>query len=370
MDREAYCALLAQLVPGITAGTLRQLLAESGSYFNLFEGSCNARVKPAVQPQLQLLRSSFSNENSIFRNEADRILEQLSAIEASVVPITSDDYPPLLREIASPPPLLFVRGSIANLHLPQIAVVGSRRMTRSGRQLAGEWSKALAASGFAVTSGLAMGIDAAAHEGALLAETGKTIAVMATGIDRIYPRRHQQLADRILSAGGTLVSEMLPGALPLPAFFPRRNRIISGLSLGVLVVEAALRSGSLITARCALEQNREVFAIPGSIHNPLSRGCHSLIKQGALLVESVQEIVEQLGGSLAGMADSGVPIDGDDDLTDDEREILKLVGFDPVDIDRLDEMSGQQSPDIAGLLVSLEIKGLIENINGYYQRTR
>ena len=211
-------------------------------------------------------------------------MEWLSQPGNHVVHFQDAAYPALLKQIADPPPLLFVRGDRDYLAQPQLAIVGSRNPTHTGRALAREFAAHLASFGLTITSGLASGIDGAAHQGAIEAG-GTTLAVTGTGLDRVYPARHRDLAHRV-AENGALVTEFPPGTAPLAANFPRRNRLISGLSLGTLVVEAALRSGSLITARSALEQGREVFAIPGSIHNPLARGCHALIRDGAKLVES------------------------------------------------------------------------------------
>ena len=210
-----------------------------------------------------------------------------------MITIDSKDYPPLLREIPDPPIVLFAHGCLERLKNCQIGIVGSRNPDTAGRKLANEFARELVIAGATVTSGLALGIDACSHQGALDAG-GHTIAVTGNGLDMIYPARHKALAEKIVD-NGILVSEFPPGTKPMPANFPRRNRIISGMSTGVLVIQAALRSGSLITARYAMEQGREVFAIPGSIHNPLAKGCHNLIKQGAKLVESVNDIVEELG---------------------------------------------------------------------------
>jgi DNA processing protein len=249
-------------------------------------------------------------------------------------------------------------------------------MTRGGGDNARAWSQYLAAGGFTITSGLAHGVDGAAHTGALDAQ-GKTIAVMATGIDAIYPRAHLKLAEQIIDQGGTLITEFEPTTKPLATNFPSRNRIISGLSLGVLVVEAALRSGSLITARYALEQDREVFAIPGSIHNPQSRGCHHLIKQGAHLVEKAEEIVEQLKGALSGLAlevmspnvqSPSVAPFPEPNLGAEELRLLERLGYEPTDMDSLITDGSFSVAELSRLLVALEIKGLIESQNGLYQR--
>lgn len=281
-------------------------------------------------------------------------------------------YPPLLKTIANPPLLLYVRGNPALLSEPQLAIVGSRNPTPGGRDAAHGFAEHLARSGLVITSGLALGIDGAAHEGALKAN-GATVAVMATGADRLYPGQHRNLAERIVKEGA-LITEMPLGTQPLPALFPQRNRIISGLSLGTLVVEAALHSGSLITARLAMEQAREVFAIPGSIHNPLARGCHRLIRQGAKLVESVQDILEELAPQLSAvLRDESPGVSGDrpagDELDGDYRKLLENMGFDPVSIDQLVERSGLTAQEIASMLLILELNGHVgARQGGLYQR--
>jgi len=275
--------------------------------------------------------------------------------------ITVDDlrYPPLLREIADPPLALFVRGEPAALCLPQLAIVGCRNPTEGGRRTARALAAGLGTTGLAVTSGLALGIDAAAHEGAL-AGGGCTVAVAGTGLDRVYPARHAELAERI-AATGALVSELPVGVPPLPAHFPRRNRIVSGLCVGTLVVEASLKSGSLITARLAAEQGREVFAIPGSIHNPLARGCHRLIQQGATLVESAGDVLAELAPLLgiAGPPAADRPVDAGTGLAPLEERLLGLMGFDPVSPDELVERSGLPAGQILAALLLLELGGWV-----------
>ncbi|MGH8552168.1 MAG: DNA-processing protein DprA, partial [Methylococcales bacterium] len=227
----------------------------------------------------------------------DNDLEWLNQPGHQAVTLDDPRYPSRLKEIAVPPPVLFVTGEVSLLSTPQLAIVGSRNPSPSGIDIARDFAANLCGSGLTITSGMALGIDGAAHEGCLAAG-GKTIAVLGTGPDRVYPARHKQLAWKIAERG-CLVTEFPPGTRPKASNFPRRNRVISGLSLGVLVVEAAIESGSLITARLALEQGREVFAIPGFIHNPLARGCNALIKKGAKLVESVHDILEELHGFQA-----------------------------------------------------------------------
>jgi len=297
-----------------------------------------------------------------------RDLEWLAQPGRHCLPLEHPDYPPLLKEIADPPPLLFVQGDCAALATPQLAMVGSRNPSAGGRDLAQAFARELAQRGLAVTSGLALGIDAAAHRGAL-AGSGITLAVAGTGLDQIYPARHRQLQEDILAAGGAVVSEFPTGVTPMAANFPRRNRIISGLSLGTLVVEAALRSGSLITARMALEQNREVFAIPGSIHNPLARGCNALIREGAKLVETVADILEELGlpqppetpksrGNNAGQA-----------IDPEQLEVLKCVAYDPTSVDTLVAATGKTPEIVSSLLLMLELQGQVVSLSGgYYSR--
>lgn len=302
-----------------------------------------------------------------------RDLEWCEANNIRLVTLESEDYPRLLAETSSPPPLLYVRGSVENLNLPQLAVVGSRKPSASGRDTAFDFARALARGGFAITSGLALGIDGAAHLGALAAP-GPTIGVLGTGIDRIYPARHRDLASRILAEGGTVVSEFPLGLGPQRDHFPRRNRIISGMSMGVLVVEAALKSGSLITAHNALQQNREVFAIPGSIHNPLSRGCHALIRQGAILVEQIADLEEPLRGLLAfkweesASATQMSPTTLPSGLNKDEALILSNTDFEGTSMDQLLARTGLGAGQVMATLVGLELKGLVEQSAGAYQR--
>ena len=278
-------------------------------------------------------------------------------------------YPQILGEIADPPPLIFVRGDVSALSCRQIAVVGSRNPSPVGEKIARDFSRDLTEIGFAVTSGLALGIDAAAHQGAL-GNGGITVAVAGTGLDQVYPRRHQGLADAIVGQGGALVSEFPTQSPPQAGNFPRRNRIISGLSLGVLVVEAALRSGSLITARMALEQGREVFAVPGSINNPLARGCNALIKQGAKLVETVEDILDEFAFSSL-PAKTKVPQQPSGDELDSECHLLlKYIAYAPTSVDTLVAATGNTPEAISSWLLLLELQGYIVPADGGYIRSR
>ncbi len=303
---------------------------------------------------------------------------------------TEADFPPQLENIPQPPAVLFVVGDASLLLYPQVAIVGARGASAAGLAHARAFALALADAGFAITSGMADGIDGAAHAAALDAGA-KTLAVVGTGPDRVYPRKHHALARRI-AAHGVLVSEFPPGTPARPDHFPRRNRIISGLALGTLVIEAGLRSGSLITARLAAEQGREVFALPGSIHNPLARGCHRLIRDGARLIETAAEIVEtltpaarMLGGELAARLDAAggetpgsARIEGGDNLAcapsgergdPVHRRLLTELGHAPTTLDELVQRTGQSAATLSAMLLMLELEGRVEPLPGNrYQR--
>ena len=274
------------------------------------------------------------------------------------------DYPALLREIDDPPVLLYLRGRASLAGRPQIAIVGSRHCSPGGAANATEFASALASAGLVITSGLALGIDSQAHRGALDAG-GETLAVLGGGLQSIYPARNAGLAERITETG-LLVSEFPLDCHPVRHHFPRRNRIISGLALATLVVEAAERSGSLITARLAAEQGREVFALPGSIHNPLSRGCHRLIRDGAQLAESPAELLQELGPlfgfthtSAAQAAPTAIPA-----LDRDQRQLLDAIGFDPVDCDLIISRTGLTIEQLSSMLPILELNDLIRSAPG------
>lgn len=299
-------------------------------------------------------------------------LAWLAAPGRHLVTLVSARYPRRLREIPDPPPVLFVAGDPAVLDRAQIALVGSRRATPLGVETAEALAAGLAERGLCITSGLALGVDAAGHRGAIAAG-GHTVAVAGHGLDRVYPRRHRTLA-REVAASGALVSEFPPGTPPLPAHFPRRNRIISGLSLGVVVVEAARRSGSLITARLAGEQGRDVFAVPGPIQSPLTRGCHALIRQGAKLVETVGDILEELPpGSWSGTPPAaGPPLAppappapiGAPALDPSQIRLLECLAHAPVGIDALVARSGLTAEKVSSILLALELRGLVAPVAG------
>jgi len=295
-------------------------------------------------------------------------LETLSGLGADILPITDVRYPPLLRTIHDPPPLLYTRGDPALLAQAQLAVVGSRRASAAGLRAAGILAGEATRAGLVIASGLALGVDGAAHRGALAAG-GSSIAVMATGIDLVYPARHRGIAQDLVQAG-CLVSEFPPGVPPLPRNFPRRNRVISGLSLGVLVVEAALPSGSLTTARAALEQGREVFALPWSPYHTGGAGCLHLIRDGAKMVVTIQDVLEELGAIYRLQQDLH-PADmaqrvGLEALSVSQRAILELIGFDPVGVDELCQLSALPVGQLTAELSCLELRGLIQRGAGGY----
>ncbi|HGG58559.1 MAG TPA: DNA-protecting protein DprA [Gammaproteobacteria bacterium] len=299
-------------------------------------------------------------------------LRWLEADNHHILTLEDSDYPSRLKAISLPPAVLYVHGDKSCLTHPQLAIVGSRHPTRGGLKTAESFSRHLAAHGLGMTSGLAIGIDGAVHEGALQAE-GLTIAVAATGLDRVYPARHQSLARRIVEQGA-IVSEFPIGTGPRAAHFPQRNRIISGLSLGALVVEAAVKSGSLITARYALEQGRELFATPGSIHNPLARGCHQLIKQGAKLVETADDILEEIGPQLSEFQLAPPPAEDKaapetTEPSEAERQLLEAVEYEPTAIDTIIQRSGMSAEAVSSTLLIMELNGLIAaEKGGYYVR--
>jgi DNA processing protein len=293
----------------------------------------------------------------------DAALAWLAAPGQFIVALADADYPAMLAQIADPPPLLYGIGRRALLDAPSLAVVGSRNATPQGLANAEAFARVLSEAGLAIVSGLALGIDGAAHAGAL-AGSGATLAVLGTGLDRVYPARHRELAHRI-AREGLLLSEFALGTAAIAHHFPRRNRIISGLALGCLVVEAGLESGSLITARLAAEQGREVFAIPGSIHAPLARGCHRLIRDGAKLVETARDVLEELRFSLPAPdanADDSASVGADEGALD-------LLGHDPVTLDQLAARSGLTVGELSAMLLSWELQGRVAQLpGGFFQR--
>jgi DNA processing protein len=362
---KAWLAL--SLTRGLGGEGARRLLKEFGSPDAVFSASISS-LKAYIQPDVAA---------EIGKVEPDDIaaasLAWLEDGNNHIVTLADSDYPQALLNIPDPPLLLYVKGRLELLNRPALAVVGSRNATPQGISNAEAFARSLSDAGLCIISGMAHGIDAAAHRGALHVEghgQGSSIAVVGTGLDKVYPAANRDLAHR-LAQQGALVSEFPLGTPPLAANFPRRNRLISGMSLGCLVVEASLQSGSLITARLALEQGREVFAIPGSIHAPQSKGCHALLKQGAKLVETAQDILEELGGltaSLAAAARAG-QVAEHPDPQDRDGALLEHLGFDPVDVDTLSARSGLTVSQLSAMLLSLELDGRVCALpGGLYQR--
>ncbi len=358
-DRELRAWLALGLTPGLGAAAFRKLLAHFGSP----EAVCNAsapelgRIVPAET--VNALRSGPDAQR------VELVLRWLDDAANCVVTLADSAYPQLLLQTADPPPLLYVKGNVSLLNRPSLAIIGSRSASRQGTANAEAFARELSDSGFTIVSGLALGIDAAAHRGGL-AGAASSIAVVGTGLDIVYPARNRALAHE-LSAGGVLVSEFALATPPMAMNFPRRNRLLSGLSRGCLVVEAALQSGSLITAGYALEQGREVFAIPGSIHSTLSKGCHRLIKQGAKLVETSADILEELGAipRRPPQPEAAAP------LTAGHQLLLDAMGYDPVHLDNLCERGGLTAETASAMLLTLELDGLVSRLpGGKFQRVR
>ena len=355
--------------PEIGGETQRKLLAAFGLPEAIYAAGREA-VRQVIGPRADLL-FDFCPQAAV-----DRALAWAETPGQQIITLADAAYPPALLEIADPPCVLYVRGRPELLLTPTLGIVGSRNATTQGLRNAEDFARTLAAAGFSIASGLALGIDAAAHRGALAAN-GVTVAVIGTGADRVYPARNKELALAIAERGA-IVSEFPLGTPVMAHHFPRRNRIIAGLSLGVLVVEAARESGSLITARLAGEQGREVFAIPGSIHSPLARGCHQLLKQGAKLVECAADIIDELAAQLpqspaprpqpAATAASPAPADTAT-LGEDAAALLAALGHDPCSFDELASRSGLASAPLANVLLELELSGKIAPLPGnLYQR--
>ena len=361
---DAKAWLVLARAPSLHAGQLQELLARGGSPLDLL-GATSA-TSDALGLGAGTLRALRRPDHDAIEGD----LRWLSTRPARRLVTWGDPrYPPLLAQIPDPPLVLFVDGAVDALSQPQLAIVGSRNPTAPGRETATRFAATLARAGLLVTSGLALGIDAAAHRGAL--QVGApTVAVVGRGLDAIYPPENAGLAGQILDGGGVLVTDIPVGVGPLPQNFPRRNRILSGLAVGTLVVEAALRSGSLITARLAGEQGREVFAMPGSVHNPLARGCHRLLRQGARLVETPQDIFEEIGAIVGDPAFFGrtdgqeLPTATAPSLDKDYEILLDAVGFEPAGLDQIVGRTGFEAGAVASMLLILELDGRIQQQPG------
>jgi DNA processing protein len=353
-DAELAAWIRLSLVPGLGGQSLRKLLAAFGMPQQVL-GAGRAALASIVSAEVAARILADLESAAV-----GAALEWADAEGNAVLTLADGEYPQSLLETPDPPALLYVRGRRELLARPGLAVVGSRNATPQGISNAEHFARAFSAAGLTIVSGLALGIDAAAHRGGLDAE-GSTIAVLGTGADILYPQRNRALGERI-AREGLIVSEFPLGTPPHGANFPRRNRVISGLARGCLVVEAALASGSLITARLAADQGREVFAIPGSIHSPHAKGCHALIKQGAKLVESAEDLLQELGvhrpAERPAASDPAVP------------GLLAQLGYDPCDIDTLCARSGLTAAAVSAMLLQLELDGKVASLpGGLYQRT-
>lgn len=379
MEREELRAWLRLvLTPRVGPGTARKLLTALGSPQAVFDASPGALAALVSKREA----TELAREPEGLDGQLDATLAWLdtSPLLASglaarhVLSLADAGYPAMLLEAADPPLLLFAQGRLDLLAAPAVAVVGSRSPSAQGRDNAHAFAQALSAAGVTVVSGLAQGVDGAAHEGALdgrpaihaANRPGSTVAVVGTGLDRVYPKVHQALAHRIAEQG-LLLSEFMLGTPPLPPNFPKRNRIVAALTRGTLVVEAALQSGSLITARLAAEMGREVLAIPGSIHAPQSKGCHALIKQGAKLVETAQDVLEELrleaigahGSSQVSLSEDIAP-----GASPDEDPVLVAMGYDPVSQEALSARTGWGPAELGAHLLELELMGQVARLPG------
>jgi DNA processing protein len=338
---------------------LQQLERHFGSFDSVFSATESDLQNSEILNDFQC--SSLPSDNT--SKLVEQALDWGEQTSQTWLKLGDQNFPKQLAEITDPPIVLGVRGNTELLHDPQVAIVGSRHASKQGISTAKDFAQHLSQQGLGVTSGLALGIDTAAHQGGLLG-MGKTVAVVATGLDRIYPASNQRLGHQIVEEG-VMVSEFPLGTKPLNYNFPKRNRIISGLSVGTLVVEAALKSGSLITARTALEQGREVFAVPGSIHNPQAKGCHQLIKQGAKLVESGQDILEELAANLQyslqlEQNDSAEQNGVNTTQKSSEHFLFEWIDYEPIGLDELVVLSKMPVSSLQGELMMLELSGEIE----------
>ena len=372
---EELCAWLRlSLEPELSPAQARQLLAACGLPPQIFQSSTHSLAKHIPADLVAQLNHAPSEE---VQAQIDQTLAWLKQEGRHVLTLADPSYPAALLDLHDAPLLLYAHGDLSALQRKGLAIVGARNATQSGLETAKDFANTLASKGWCIVSGLASGIDQAAHQGALKAgpQSAGTIAVMGTGLDLVYPAAHRDLAHQI-SAHGLLLSEFPLGTRALPHHFPRRNRIVAALAKGVLVVEAAKQSGSLITARLAGELGREVFAIPGSIHSPLARGCHALIRQGAKLVESAQDILDELGNaqnplSLDASSPSSPSFARYEALPDELRPILERIDFAPLTPEQLLRRTGLLATELPAVLAELELAGCIEPLaDGRFQRIK
>ena len=368
-QREAWINLA--LVPGLGPKFFQGLAQSSWQPWDLYQLDAEQLKELGIQDKC--IEHMLKYPPSCPSKSVEQALNWSLCTNHHLVTPSDEAYPERLKQIASVPPLLFVKGQLSALNMPQVAVVGSRYPTTQGQQQAYDFAQGLSELGWVITSGLARGVDALAHQGAV-DNKGCTIAVMGTGIDKIYPKAHARLAESICEQGA-LVSEFALGAPAVKGHFPRRNRIVSGMSLGVLVVEATLKSGSLITARQALEQNREVMAIPGAIHNPQKAGCHYLIRQGARLIESPEQIAEELQGMgefelSEGRLKSAQMNHAQPSLEGDQLKVFQVLDYDGLDMESLVNKTRLDVSTLTMVLMEMELAGLLSQEQGMYMRSQ
>ncbi|MDO9393623.1 MAG: DNA-processing protein DprA [Methylotenera sp.] len=347
-------------IHGVGSQTFCQLLKTFGNPANIYAAN-HKQLKEVVSDKIAVEITKGVDEEALRDS-----LHWLSQANNHLVTLADSHYPKALLEISDPPPFLYAKGNLALLNIPSIAIVGSRNASVQGEKNAEAFAQGLSGYNLCIVSGLALGIDGAAHRGALKAN-GATIAVVGTGLDIVYPARHRDLAHQIVERG-LIISEFALGTPSKPQNFPKRNRIISGLSLGCLVVEANLQSGSQITARLSAEQGREVFAIPGSIHSPMSKGCHQLIKQGAKLVDCLQDIVEELDliNATENVAETS---NYSDNKTPPQNSLLTLMGYEPITLENIVHLSGLTVSEVSSMLMLLELEGSVASLaGGQYQK--
>lgn len=354
LEKSLWIALSS--VHGVGSQTFCQLLKSFGSPGNVLNASLHELSQVVSKTIAQEIKKEVQQGLLVDS------LEWLSQPNNHLVTLADAEYPQALLEIADPPPFLYAKGNLELLNRPSIAIVGSRNASVQGEKNAEAFAQGLAEQGLCIVSGMALGIDAAAHRGALKANA-YTIAVVGTGLDIVYPAKHRDLAHKIVERG-LIVSEFALGTPSKPQNFPKRNRIISGLSLGCLVVEANVQSGSQITARLSADQGREVFAIPGSIHSPMSKGCHQLIKQGAKLVDCLQDIIEELS---LNQAPAGIhEHEAQSALS---HPLLDLIGYDPISLESIVHLSGLSAGEVSSMLMMLELDGRVASLaGGQYQK--
>ena len=384
-SREQLTALIAlQHIDELGPVSLSLLLAKAGSIDALIEGAIDPMEVAGLRaPCRQQLQRFLSNPRGVQQWQlAERSLDWLVQTGSHVLVRDDPRFPSLLKELPDCPQLIYLAGQINTFKPISISIVGTRKPSLGARQFTEHLAAELSNAGLLITSGMATGIDAAAHQGALKAG-GKTTAVWAAGLDVVYPRNHQSLAESILE-NGCVMTEMPLGTAAKPVYFPRRNRLVSGISLGVIVVQAALPSGSLITANYAAEQNREVFAVPGSIQNPLSAGCHQLIKDGATLIESAEDVLTAI--KTLQLAQGVMSVQAESDKKKDEmaikqaeaellaglsvemRLVLDAIGYDPVPYELIEDRIERNIDTLSAILVDLELQGIVTVVGGLYSR--